>query len=284
MTKELPQVVEVGFHGDQIQSAMVEDQVYVPLKRMCENLKIDRPTQQDKVKSDSKFSWRIIPLTAPDGKIYETLCLSDRDCHAWLLGINANKIRADLRDKLLLYQRESMDALAAYWRGETVSRGRGSETIRAGCPGPSGRNENLMRRYRFEAWREIAQDEYFPASSRAWAKVKGLEVLTGENHSSLLPPARRTGGIPWITPPRTPWDRPTAKAKWIMPAQAAEILKISFQLVGRKLKVLHLHGDFDRWCEWSEPYRDQRSKKKYRYDPAVILPAIRKTISREEVG
>ena len=105
-----------NFHGDQITSVRTGDGVvYVPVKRLCEHLGIDHNRQTSKLQKDARFNCRHMSATGNDGKYYKMLCLPLDEIEGWLLSISANKVRPDLRDKLVRYQKECFDVLNAYW-------------------------------------------------------------------------------------------------------------------------------------------------------------------------
>jgi hypothetical protein len=59
----------------------------------------------------------MIETTGSDGKRYEMLCLPLRKIPAYLYSIDANKVRADLRETVLTYQDECDEVLWRHWSG-----------------------------------------------------------------------------------------------------------------------------------------------------------------------
>ena len=53
--------------------------------------------------------------TGNDGKTYEMLCMPLKKLNGWLFSINPEKVRADLREKVIQYQEECFEALYNYW-------------------------------------------------------------------------------------------------------------------------------------------------------------------------
>jgi hypothetical protein len=113
----------VEFHGESI--IAIQDRygsVYVPLKRLCRHLGIDHNRQTSKVKEDERFNCRLMSATGTDGKKYKMLCIPEGEIFAWLLTICPNRVRADLKEKLIRYQKECFDVLNAYWtKGRAVN-------------------------------------------------------------------------------------------------------------------------------------------------------------------
>ncbi|EJI4679244.1 phage antirepressor Ant [Salmonella enterica] len=123
----------VPFNGQQIITAMVAGVAYVAMKPIVENLGMSWTSQHRKLMDDmaksnhphmsmvghkatsSKFNCRDISMVAADGKIRKLLCLPLKKLNGWLFSINPEKVRADIRDKLIQYQEECFTVLHDYW-------------------------------------------------------------------------------------------------------------------------------------------------------------------------
>lgn len=100
---------EIEFYGDAIHA--VQDQatgrIFVPIGLLCDNLGIARWRQTQRIQEHQVLSkgvmQRIIQTT---GGVQETLCLRLDLVPFWLAGVNANRVRAEVREKLILYQSE----------------------------------------------------------------------------------------------------------------------------------------------------------------------------------
>ena len=97
----------VPFNGQQIITAMAAGVAYVAMKPIVENLGMSWSTQQTKLmKQISKFNCVHMNMVAADGKLRKLLCLPLKKLNGWLFSINPEKVRADIRDKLIQYQEE----------------------------------------------------------------------------------------------------------------------------------------------------------------------------------
>lgn len=106
----------VPFNGQQIITAMAAGVAYVAMKPIVENLGMSWSTQQTKLmKQISKFNCVHMNMVAADGKLRKLLCLPLKKLNGWLFSINPEKIRADIRDKLIQYQEECFTVLHDYW-------------------------------------------------------------------------------------------------------------------------------------------------------------------------
>ncbi|EPF6089560.1 TPA: phage antirepressor N-terminal domain-containing protein [Escherichia coli] len=113
----------VPFNGQQIITAMAAGVAYVAMKPIVENLGMSWGTQQQKLmKQLDKFKCIHMNMVAADGKLRKLLCLPLKKLNGWLFSINPEKVRADIRDKLIQYQEECFSVLHDYWtKGHVVN-------------------------------------------------------------------------------------------------------------------------------------------------------------------
>ena len=106
----------VPFNGQQIITPMTAGVAYVAMKPIVKNLGMSWSTQQTKLmKQISKFNCVHMNMVAADGKLRRLLCLPLKKLNGWLFSINPEKVRADIRDKLIQYQEECFTVLHDYW-------------------------------------------------------------------------------------------------------------------------------------------------------------------------
>ncbi|ELS1554310.1 phage antirepressor Ant [Salmonella enterica] len=106
----------VPFNGQQIITAMAAGVAYVAMKPIVENLGMSWGTQQQKLmKCLEKFNCIHMNMVAADGKLRKLLLLPLKKLNGWLFSINPEKVRADIRDKLIKYQEECFTVLHDYW-------------------------------------------------------------------------------------------------------------------------------------------------------------------------
>ncbi|CNK70062.1 Phage anti-repressor protein [Yersinia mollaretii] len=113
----------VQFHGQSIVTAMVAGVAYVAMRPIVENIGIDWSGQMAKLKNQrDKFGCRDIS-TPSKGGVQKMLCIPLRKLNGWLFSINPEKVRADIRDKLIRYQEECFAVLHEYWtKGEVTKK------------------------------------------------------------------------------------------------------------------------------------------------------------------
>lgn len=109
----------VDFHGDEILAALVESegtkQVYIPLRPICKYLGLSWPGQFERINRDPVLQQeaRTVRVTrtnlAGDPEVF---CLPLDFLNGWLFGVNANRVKPALRDKIIQYQRDCYHVLA----------------------------------------------------------------------------------------------------------------------------------------------------------------------------
>ena len=123
----------VPFNGQQIITAMAAGVAYVAMKPIVENLGMSWGTQQQKLmKQLDKFNCIHMNMVAADGKLRKLLCLPLKKLNGWLFSINPEKVRADIRDKLIQYQEECFSVLHDYWTKGHVANPRKAKKVLPG--------------------------------------------------------------------------------------------------------------------------------------------------------
>lgn len=104
----------VRFDGDELETLPGG---HVVLKPMCRALGLDARAQQRRIQ---RQAWAgAAMMAAPDarGCIQEHFCLHVTSVHMWLATIDANRVKPEVHEKLVRYQREAAQVLAAHFMG-----------------------------------------------------------------------------------------------------------------------------------------------------------------------
>jgi hypothetical protein len=105
---------EVLFYDDTILAVRLpDDRVFIPLRPIVERLGIDWASQTRRINRDPVLSEEkgVVVTTTPGGP-QEMLCLPLDYLSGFLFGINASRVKSDLRDSVIRYQRECYKVLA----------------------------------------------------------------------------------------------------------------------------------------------------------------------------
>ncbi|MGJ7263839.1 phage antirepressor N-terminal domain-containing protein [Morganella morganii] len=115
--------INVPFHGDNLYVVNYNGQPYVPMRPIVEGMGMDWTGQLNKLKQKFKSTVEEISMVAADGKERNMICLALRKLAGWLHTISPNKVKPEIRDKVIRYQEECDDVLYEYWTtGEVKPR------------------------------------------------------------------------------------------------------------------------------------------------------------------
>ncbi|WP_053087166.1 phage antirepressor N-terminal domain-containing protein [Acinetobacter bereziniae] len=114
----------VKFNNQQIPVFMQEDRPYVAMKPICENIGLDWEAQRQRIKRNSVLSLTacMIKVVASDQKVREVLALPLGVLNGWLMGVDANKVKPEIKDTLLKYQLECYDVLYKHFMPKAVKQ------------------------------------------------------------------------------------------------------------------------------------------------------------------
>lgn len=106
----------ISFYGSELITLKLDDVIYTAVKPIADALGINWATQTRKLEnSKEKFNCCHMTTVAEDGKLREMLCMPLKKLNGWLFSINPEKVRPDLKEKVIRYQEECFEALYNYW-------------------------------------------------------------------------------------------------------------------------------------------------------------------------
>ena len=109
----------VPFRDDTIYAVEYDGESFTPVKPIVENMGLAWQTQHRKLMSNkNRWSVTIMVTVAGDGKSREQYCIPVRKLPGFLATINPNKVKSELRPKIIAYQNECDDVLWRYWSGK----------------------------------------------------------------------------------------------------------------------------------------------------------------------
>lgn len=107
----------VNFHEQSLITLQKDGVAYVAMKPICENIGLDWEAQRQRISRDEVLNSTacMIKAVATDGKNRELLCLPIHYLNGWLFGVDTNRVKAQIKDKLITYKKECYQALFDYW-------------------------------------------------------------------------------------------------------------------------------------------------------------------------
>lgn len=103
------QIQTVNFHNQTLITLEKDGNHYVAMKPICENIGLDWASQFTRIKRDEVLNSVIVMITTTgaDRKIYKMLCLPIQYLNGWLFGVDTNRVKAQIKDKLITYKKNA---------------------------------------------------------------------------------------------------------------------------------------------------------------------------------
>ena len=99
--------------GDQLDVAIHDHTLYVPLKRVCDHLGVSLSIgQYQRLKGPSGQPCASCKCVAEDGKRRDTVVIKVNAIPMWLAKLQVSRVKEGLRPKLTWYQKQARDVLA----------------------------------------------------------------------------------------------------------------------------------------------------------------------------
>ena len=106
--------ITVPFLGQDLYVVDLNGEPYTPMKPIVEGMGMAWQAQHEKL--NQRFSKGITEIVIPtSGGPQTMLCLALRKLAAWLNTISPNKVRPEIRDRVIQYQERCDDVLYEYW-------------------------------------------------------------------------------------------------------------------------------------------------------------------------
>ena len=107
-------IVEIDFHGDRLLGIETERGAYVYLKPIVEQMGLDWSGQLQRIKRDPILveGMVIMPIPPAFGGVNDAVFLRLDLFHGWLFTVDSKRVKAEMRGKVLTYQRECYAVLA----------------------------------------------------------------------------------------------------------------------------------------------------------------------------
>ena len=115
----------IDFYGDELIAVSLEGQPYIPIAPICDFLGVSWSGQSERIRRDAVLSEAALSIRVTRKESQrggrEMVCLPLEYLNGWLFGINANRVKDELRERLIRYQRDCYRVLAQAFQGPAVS-------------------------------------------------------------------------------------------------------------------------------------------------------------------
>lgn len=103
-------IVTIDFHGTQLVGFENERGAFIALKPVVEGMGLDWSAQYRRVTRDPILMEGVAMMAMPLGQ--EQVCLSLDMIHGWLFTIDSERVKPELRDRVLVFKRDCYRVLA----------------------------------------------------------------------------------------------------------------------------------------------------------------------------
>ena len=105
-------LVTVDFHGQSIVAVLIDGKPYVAMRPIVENIGLTWHGQFERMKRNPVMSEGIRVIRTPSsGGDQDTICLPLDMLNGWLFGVDVNRVREEIRPRLMHYQKECFGVL-----------------------------------------------------------------------------------------------------------------------------------------------------------------------------
>ena len=121
----------VPFHGDELIAVQRPDgNIFVHFRRLCDNLRLARSPQVRRVQRHEVLNKGLVTLPVEtEGGSQSAQCLRIDLLPLWMAGLQASRVKPDLRDKLVYYQQEAAVVLWQAFKPQILVNERAIEPV-----------------------------------------------------------------------------------------------------------------------------------------------------------
>jgi hypothetical protein len=191
MSQDNPILIPVPFHEDTITCIETPEGVFVAVAPICNRLGIASNTQITRLKADGTRWGGYLIVSPSAGGAQETYCIPLSRLAAWLFSINANRVKPELREGLIQYQREADTVLDRHFRqraAETLARIEEQERMLWHC------HQHILmsdpKWNRAARLKELGSSPYLIAKKCGWSRIEAEQEMA-EMHSCGIRPLWR---------------------------------------------------------------------------------------------
>lgn len=105
-------IVKVDFNNHQLE--VIEDNQSIVVKDICEAIGIEYSRQVKRIKADESYESKLIKVQTRGG-LQEVFTIPLSKLNGWLFSINPNKVKPEVKQKLIEYKKECFNVLNNYF-------------------------------------------------------------------------------------------------------------------------------------------------------------------------
>ncbi len=186
--------INVPFHGASLYVVNHNGEAYTPMKPIVEGMGMDWKSQLTKLNNRFKSTMVEITMVASDGKNRQMSCLALRKLAGWLHTISPNKVKPEIRDKVIQYQEECDDVLYEYWtKGHVVNPRKAKKAL----PGKiTAEQQEAIKQLVMTRGKALPKEHQAKAMITMWSSIKShfgcsYKEITDDQFTEALSVAAR---------------------------------------------------------------------------------------------
>lgn len=113
--KQIIKPDEIEFYDQSLLTIEINGKSYTAARPISDHMGLAWTSQRQKLRNSDKFNCDDIITVGKDGRIRKMLFIPVEELNAWLFSINADKVKPELRDIVIKYQKECVMVLYQYW-------------------------------------------------------------------------------------------------------------------------------------------------------------------------
>lgn len=162
--------INVPFHGDNLFIISYNGEPYVPMRPIVEGMGLAWQSQLEKLKK--RFSKGVTEIVIPSkGGNQSMICLALRKLVGWLHTISPNKVKPEIRDKVIKYQEECDDVLYEYWTTGKV-KAKPSKKVKQVTGRITAEQQEAIKQLVLSRGKALPKDKQAKAMITMWSSLK----------------------------------------------------------------------------------------------------------------
>lgn len=202
MTEKAIEPIEqktVLFYDDEITAVRLSDgSVYIPIRPLCEILGVAWNGQYERIQRDPVLSSVLMSVRVTRTDIEpssrrplqsDVSCLPLEYLNGWMFGINANRVKAELRDRIIRYQRECYKVLHEAFQDRRLATDQSfDDLLKTDSPAAQAYRmaQAMMHLARQQLLLESRMDDHENRLERLETQINGTEQTISEAQASQI--------------------------------------------------------------------------------------------------
>lgn len=168
-------IATVDFHGHSLITLEQNGELYVAMKPIVEAIGLDWEAQFKRIKRRAVLNEGISMMEIPSaGGKQSVMCLPLKLLNGWLFGVDAERVKPEIRERVLDYQRSCYDVLHDYWsKGQaTHPNFRQEETREVHRLGLTAAQQDQIKALHKQLVSSVPKEKQGKLSMKLWSSIK----------------------------------------------------------------------------------------------------------------